>query len=320
LGSLLYEQDRFSEAQAAFRHFVAVAPKPGPALAFLGLCEYETHDYDRALRHFRAWARLGWPGTTDLIDVATFHLALLLTREGKFVESLYLLATEAGKLRRRPALGEAMGLASLRMTSLPEEYPPPRREMVWLAGRAALYASLPEHEFDHADEYAGRLLSRYAREANIHYFRGTLFQFERKNAEAQKEFQEELQISPQHVPAMIELARIDIDGNQLADAASLAKLAAEIEPNNPEAHHALGRVLLATEHFQESARELETAKQLAPGSATIRSHLAMAYRHLGRKKEAEAEAAAFMALKEKEGVLVPPKEKTILQAQPRRPQ
>jgi len=317
LGSLLYEQDRFPEAQTAFRRFVAIAPKSGPALAFLGLCEYETHDYNRALRHFQAWARQGWPGTADLIDVATFHMALLLARDSKFVEALYLLATEAGKLRRSPALAEAMGLASLRMTSLPEEYPPPRREMVWLAGQAALYASLPAHEFDRADEYASRLLSHYGRESNTHYFRGTLFQFERKNAEAQKEFQEELQISPQHVPAMIELARIDIDGNQLGEAASLAKLAVEIEPNNAEAHHVLGRVLLTTEHFQESARELETAKQLAPGNATIRSHLAMVYRHLGRKKEAEAEAAAFMALKEKEGSLFPPQEKTTLHAQPR---
>src|SRR5437660_765284 len=41
LGSVLYDQDRFREAEAAFLHFVAITPKPGPAFAFLGLCEYE---------------------------------------------------------------------------------------------------------------------------------------------------------------------------------------------------------------------------------------------------------------------------------------
>src|SRR2546421_391051 len=55
LGSLLYDQDRFREAETAFRHFVAITRKPGPAYAFLGLCQYETKNYDQSLKHFRAW-------------------------------------------------------------------------------------------------------------------------------------------------------------------------------------------------------------------------------------------------------------------------
>ena len=35
---------------------------------------------------------------------------------------------------------EAIGLASLRMAFLPENYPPERREAVWLAGTAAFTA------------------------------------------------------------------------------------------------------------------------------------------------------------------------------------
>src|SRR5437764_1852613 len=49
LGSLLYDQDRFAEADSAFRHFIALTPKRGPGYAFLGLCEYETRSYDHAL-------------------------------------------------------------------------------------------------------------------------------------------------------------------------------------------------------------------------------------------------------------------------------
>jgi tetratricopeptide (TPR) repeat protein len=320
LGSLLYEQDRFPEAQAAFTRFAAISAKPGPAYGFLGLCEYETREYDRAHEHFQAWARKGWPGTPELIDVASFHWALLLTRQGKFVEALYLLATQAGKARNSPGLAEAMGLASLRMASLPEDYPAERREMVWLAGKAALYAALPAREFDRAEEYARRLSVRYGQQPNVHFFRGTLLNFQRRSAEADKEFEEELRISPNHVPAMLELAARDIESNRLAAAASRTKRAIEIEPKNPQAHHLLGRVLLATEHFLESARELETAKLLAPDSALIRSHLAMVYQKLGRRKEAELEAAAFISLKNKEGIFAPPEEKTKVDAQPGRPQ
>jgi tetratricopeptide (TPR) repeat protein len=309
LGSLFYDQDRFPEADTAFQRFVSLTPKPGPANAFLGLCEYETRHYDSALRHFRVWASEGWAGTTQLIDVSVFHFALLLTREGKFVEALFLLSTEAAKLGNTPALSEAMGLASLRMRNLPEDYSAQRREMVWLAGEAALYAADSQRDFARADEFAGRLESRYGETPEVHYLRGNLFTFENKNADAEREFREELRLSPQHVPAMLGIATIQLASDQVAAAASMVRRATEIEPNNPETHHLLGRVLIETGNFQESAKELELAKHLAPDSALIRSHLAIAYSRLGRAEEAKAEAAAFLSLKEKEGVLAPPGKK-----------
>ena len=308
LGSLLYDQDRFSEAEAALQHFVTITPKPGPAYALLGLCEYEMLDYDRALAHFRAWARAGWPGTPQLIGVSVFRFALLLTRDGKFTEALYLLASESA-LGNTPSLSEAMGLASLRMQNLPENYPPERREMFWLAGEAALYAAQVPHDYVRADAYADRLVSHYRERPEVHYFRATLFIFENNSADAEHEFREELRISPQHVPAMLGIANIDLDGDQLAEAATLGKRSTESDPKNPDAHHLLGRVLMASGNFKECAGELELAKKLAPDSAVVRSHLAMVYGRLGRLPEAQAEAAAFLVLKKQEEVLAPPQEK-----------
>jgi len=309
LGSLLYDEDRFPEAEAAFRRFVLISPKTDPAYAFLGLCEYETRDYDLALRHFRSWATAGWPGTPQLIDVAVFHFASLLTRDGEFVQALYLLATQAAKMGENPALTEAMGLASLRIRNVPEDYPPEHREMVWLAGEAAAYAAQSPHDFARADYYADRLLSRYPEQPEVHYLQGTLFTFESKTAEAEREYRQELRISPQHVSAMLALVNIDLGNNHLSEAESLAKRAIEIEPKNPEAHHALGRVMMATNHFSESASELETAKRLGPDVASIRSHLAMVYGRLGRQQDAKAEADAYLSLKNHEEVLAPQENK-----------
>ena len=100
-----------------------------------------------------------------------------------------------------------------------------------------------------------------------------------------------------------------LEADRLAEGEEFAKQAVELEPKNPETHHVLGRILLATDHVPESVKELETAKQLAPDAATIRSHLAMAYFRLGRKDEAKAEMAAFSELKSKEGVMAPAAEK-----------
>jgi tetratricopeptide (TPR) repeat protein len=304
LGSLLYEQDRFEEAVPAFKKFVAITPKKAPGFAFLALCEYETHDFASSLQHFAEWGGGGSPGDDALLDVAGFHWALLLTRQGRFAESLYLLSAKAGKLGRKPALIEAMGLASLRMANLPEDYPADRRELVWLVGQAAFYSATGDPL--RATSYADRLLVHYDREPNVHYFRGTLFGFRKELTAAEAEYQQELAISPQHLPSIIELAFAYIDDLQPEKAVPLAERAVALDPNNPRTRYALGRALLDTGHVAESAPQLEIAKQLAPSSAQIHFTLAKTYKALGRNKEAQQETAAFIALKDKQEILTPP--------------
>jgi tetratricopeptide (TPR) repeat protein len=289
-----------------------MAPKPGPAYAFLALSEYETHNYALSLLHFQKWELHGSPGTDALLDVAGFHWALLLTREGRFVHALYLLGAKAQKRGYSPALAEAMGLASLRMASLPEEYAPERREMVWLAGQAAFYASW-QHQFDRADDCARKLLLHYGEEPNVHYFWGTLFDVRKMRDAAKQQYQEELRISPRHAPAMVDLARACLTDHQFDEAMSWAKRAVEITPGDPLAHYALGGALLATGHAEESVRELEIAVRKAPDSAPIRFELATAYRKLGRKKDADREFAVFASLKKKPEVLISPAERETLQ-------
>jgi len=309
LGTLLYDQDRFSEADAAFQHLLANTAHRGPAHAFLALCEYETGKYDDALAQFRVWAGAGWGGTPEFRDVAMYHFALLLTRDGKFVESLFLVAPLAQRLGDNPELVEGMGLASLRMRYLPVNYPPELRERIWLAGKAAVYAAQSPKDFERADEYAARLESRYPIQPEIHYFRGTLYGFEGKQEEAEREYRAELNVTSDHVPSLVALAGFDLEKSDLAEAGALARRAVAADSNNAEAHHLLGRVLLATGDLRASATELEKAKQLAPDSPLIRSHLAIAYTKLGRMQEAKVEAAAFLALKNKEEIMASPEEK-----------
>ena len=305
LGSLLYDQDRFAEATAAFQHLLASTSHRGPAYAFLGLCQYETGKYDDASAQFRSWAGAGWAGTPELRDVAVFHFALLLTREGRFVESLYLLATVAPRLGDSPELAEAMGLASLRMRHLPLDYPPEMRERVWLAGKAALYAAQSPRDFARADEFAARLEGRYPGEPEVHYLRGTIYTFQGKTVEAEREYREELKISPNQVPSLVALTEIDLEKADLAEAGLMAQRAVDADSRNAEAHHLQGRVFIAKGDLDASLRELEIAKQLAPDNPGVRAHLAMVYSKLGRTQEAKAESAAFLTLKKKEDVMAP---------------
>jgi predicted Zn-dependent protease len=88
----------------------------------------------------------------------------------------------------------------------------------------------------------------------------------------------------------------------------LARRADGLEPKNPAAHHILGQALFASGHLQEGARELETARQMAPDSASIHFHLMTVYQKLGRTKDAEHEKAIFETLRGKREVLLPPEE------------
>lgn len=297
LGNLLYDQDRFPEAQASFAHFVAIKPKPGPVWAMKGLCEYEMHDFAQAMTDLQTWADGDFHGSDDITEVAAFHWALLLTRKGEFARALFVLTDRAERKGESPPLVEAMGLASLRMQNLPEDYPQELRERVWLAGKATFYTSV--HDFARGQEYSHRLLAKYGDQPNVHYLQGTFLNFHLKPAEAAQEFRNELQISPDHVPAMLELARIDIDNGELAEAETLSRHAVEIQTTNPDTHHILGRVLLESGKTKESLSELETAVRLGPDNAEAHFHLATAYRKLGRKEDAEREMAAYVSIKKK---------------------
>jgi len=309
LGTLLYDQDRFSEAGAAFEHLLGNARHRGPAFAFVGLCEYETGNYDSALERFRSWARAGWGGTPEFRDVAQFHFALLLTREGRFAESLFLMGPLAQRLGNNPELSEAMGLASLRIRSLPENYPSKERERVWLAGKAAMYAAQSPQDFPRADEYGTRLESRYGTSPEVHSFRATLYGLEEKHDEAEREYREELKISPLHVPSLNAIAGMDLERGNLAEAGELARRAVDADSSNAESHDLAGRVLLANGDLHASLSELLTAKRLAPGNSGVRGHLAMVYSKLGRTQEAKAESAALLLLTKKEEVMAPAKVK-----------
>lgn len=299
LGSLFYDEDRFPEAAAAFQHLVSNPSYHGTVHPFLGLCEYETRRYDEALAEFRAWAGAGWVGTPELRDVGSYHFALLLTRNGEFLESLSLLASTAQRLGDTPEIAEAMGLASLRMRHLPEDYPPELRERIWLAGKAALFAQLKPEQYGRADAFASQLEARYPNEPEVHSFRATLYGFEKKPADAEREYREELKISPSHVPSLIALVGFDLENADTAEAGVFARRAVAADPNSAEAHHQLGRVFFEEGDMAAAAKELEAAKRLAPTNPGVRSHLAMAYGKMGRTQEAKAESAAYLALKNK---------------------
>lgn len=299
--TLLYDQERFPEAQPVFERFIAASTQPAPAFALLALCEYENRRYDRAIVHFRDWAKHGSPGTRPLIAAAMFHWALLLTREGQFEQAQNLLEGGVKGGEEGPALVEALGLASLAIKHLPEDYPPDRRGLIYQTGKVAVQSAL--RHLPQAELESAKLLSQYGHEPGVHYFLGTLCLRDHKEDQAAAEFRKELEISGSHVPALLQLSIYHLGKSEPSIAVPLAERAVGLAPGSFAARHTLGQALLELKRFPESITELERARTLAPGNPYVRLALSKAYAGVGRQADSSRERAVFAELKEKEHLL-----------------
>jgi len=111
-GTLLYEKDDYREAREALRRFVALDSKAGYGWALLGVCEFQLHEYTRALDHLQQSLVIGL-GDNKQMAVKVYYLtAILLTRSEQFDDSMSLLFSLAASGDATPPLAEPLGLAA----------------------------------------------------------------------------------------------------------------------------------------------------------------------------------------------------------------
>ncbi len=290
LGTLSYDLDRYEAGRDAFRQLVRLVPESAPGWALLGLCEFQTREYERALASLHQGRTLGLPLGSKLYYVASYHTALLLNRIGQFEHAIDILHKLALNHPENPKLIEAFGISLLRLPFLPAELPPDRREAVLLAGQAGNYWST--NRLEKAAGFYDQLVQRYPSLPNAHYARGVYLLLKDPDA-AVEEFRRELEISPDHVPARLQLAFEYIQRGQPEQGLPLAREAVEIDPGSFAARNALGRILLALGQVDDSIRELEKGLELAPDSPEMYFALAQAYTKAGRAEEARAAREEF---------------------------
>ncbi len=292
LGTLYYDANRFPAAKDALLRFVKIQPDAAPGWAMLGLSEFETKDYKDSLAHLERGLKGGLP-EAGVANVARYHAALLLTRSGQFelaVNDLNQLAVR-GVDNADTIL--ALGLAALRVPVFPEDLAPDKRPLVEDVGHVmfdtgARRATAAQAGFE-------KLVAKYPDEPEIHFLYGN-FLISSDPDRAIQEWSRELQVSPKHVPARVQIALEYIKRGAYPKALPSAREAVSLDPASFAAHYALGRALAATGNLREGTQELEKARQLAPDSPETRMALASAYTEAGRKDDAARERAEFLKL------------------------
>lgn len=289
LGALQYELESFSEGIDALKKVVEANPEASGPMALLGLCQFQQQLYDEAFQSLGKALRLGLQNDNPILHSVKYHYALLLSRGGRFEEALQQLTELAAAGEYSAAwLRESMGMAGLRLAFLPAELPAEHRQAVLIAGRAIGYMAISRTES--ASYEFKRLLRLFPQTPSAHYlYAGFLAQTD--SSAALNEYLAELKVSPQHLPAHIEVAFDYLNRGEPAKALPFARKAVELGPDSFAAHHVLGLSLLDAGDLADAISELQVSVQLAPNSPESFFALAKALQKAGQD-EAAAQARA----------------------------
>jgi tetratricopeptide (TPR) repeat protein len=286
LSTLFYEKEHYFEACETLRRFLAQNADVGYGWALLGMNEFQTHQYARALNHLQRGMALGLGDKKKMASSVFYLNAILLTRSEQFDDSMSLLFSMAASGEATLSLVEPAGLAALRMPLLPAEIPVDRREMVRMAGSAAL--ALQAQRNGEAEKLFRDMEAAYPNEPGVHFLFGA-YLLDARPEDGIQEMKRELEISPSHVPARLRLAEEYVKRQQLDQGLSFAQEALRLEPKDVSARMVLGEVLIAKRDLAGGIRELETARDRSPEVIRVRWDLVRAYTAAGRNEDADRE-------------------------------
>ena len=296
LGTIDYDHDRYPQCRDELRRMVALDASAAPGWALLGLCEFRTKEFDSAFEHLKKAHMLVSVGQHGgpLLDVADYHLAMLLTRQGAFELAQEILEYPLIRMGNNPETMLAGGVTSLRMPILPSDVPPNQHDVVAMAGK--IFWDLASQSSEAAAADFRSLVAAYPNFPNVHYFYGT-FLVQRRPELGLAEFQAELRVDPESVPARVQLALRYVVEGKTDEALNYAREAVTLSPDSVGAQLALAGALRSRGDDEHALTAYLAAERLDPVSPKIRLYLANTYRALGREADMRREQAEYSRLK-----------------------
>lgn len=294
LGAIHYEASRYQPCRDSFRRLVALDPKGSPGWAMLGLCEFQLKDLDASRTHLARARVLGLPKDQQITAQAFYHEAVLQNKFANFEMALRLCAALSRKEPDSPRLIAVAGIAALRMPVFPHEVPEKDRDLAYRLGRCFVVGG--DKPAEEAQRRFEETLKLYPNAPNVHYSY-SMFLLANEPEKGMAELKRELEISPDHLPAMISLISEYLKRGETEKALPLAENAVRVGPENFTSHASLGRVLIELDQIPQAIRELELAAKLEPDSPQVYLSLATAYGRAGRKASADRARAQFSRLK-----------------------
>jgi tetratricopeptide (TPR) repeat protein len=299
LGAIAFNQGNYADALKQFQQSLQLKPELWNAQAFLGMSEKRLGkldeakaDLEKGFPHLQQ-EKLRMQAGSDLIDVyytsgdldkAAAVLKVLESLHPEDPDTLYI----AYRLHSEQA---AHALATLVKVA-----PQSART------REILAQSMMNHsDFPGAVEEYRRALAADPNLPEIHFELGqALISYstgEPTRSEAEKEFQAALAANPADANAEYELGEVACLRNDYQGASQHYVRALELRPHYVDAQIGMGKALTSLNRPQKALDYLLDAERSEPQNDIVHYRLALAYRKLGVKPEAEREWAAFQQLR-----------------------
>jgi tetratricopeptide (TPR) repeat protein len=305
MGAALHRLERYAEAVHALRKGLELAPRFGTAWALLAMCEAELDNGEQALADFAKAEQLGLGANLGFEVAARVRMARLLIAEGRFDEGMGKMYPLSKRNVNHPGIEEIMGLAALAVDRQMAPLSPERREIVAMAGKAAWAGGTGRPE--EALKVYNELVRRYPKAPGVHNARA-LYLMETDPKAALEGFEEEIRNTPDHWPALLMLANLQIRQGAPDEALRNLERAMGLVPVSYRwiCHASIGQAHLTAGRLEQAIPRLEKAARLVQGNAQIHYYLSQAYRRAGRKEDAARELAEFQRLKAVEDPLALP--------------
>lgn len=297
LATLQYEKEEYAVAKDTFRQFMTLRPDAGPGWALLGMSEFQTREYPRALDHLQRAMAVGMGDRQELAQSVFYFAAVLLTRFERYDDSMDMLVRMLSTDAQSSLLTEPAGLAGLRLPFLPAEIPADRRDLVRLAGEA-IVASQTQH-YEDADTKFKQLVGSYPHEPGVHFLYGA-YLMQLHPDDGIREMKLELENSPTHVLARVRLAEQYLAQQQNDEALRLAQEAAKLDPKLASPHMLAGEALQAKGDLAGALKEFEISRDDDSLNTRIHWDLMRAYNAAGRTEDAKREKAEIEQLSRSE--------------------
>jgi tetratricopeptide (TPR) repeat protein len=286
LSTLLYQKEQYADARETLRQFMTLRADAGPGWGLLGMSEFQTREYPRALDHLQRAMALGMGDRQELAQSVFYYAAILLTRFERYDDGMDMLVRMLASDAQTSILTDPAGLAGLRLPLLPAEIQADRRDVVHLAGEAVV-ASQTQH-FEDADNKFKQLVASYPHEPGVHFLYGA-YLMQLHPDDGIREMNLELQNSPTHVLARVRLAEQYLAQQQNDEALKLAEEAAKLDPKRASPHMLAGEALQAKGDLGGALKEFEISRDDDSLNTRIHWDLMRAYNAAGRTDDARRE-------------------------------
>ncbi|MFN3764343.1 MAG: tetratricopeptide repeat protein [Aliihoeflea sp.] len=248
--------------------------------------------------------------TSDAVLLQLGGIAEMQRKAEEAIE-IYGRIAEDSPIRQVSELQVGLNLADLdrheeaveHLEPLLEAAPDDRRAYLALGG---VYAS--QQKFAEAAEVYDRAVARIetpeAADWNLYYQRGIAYERIKQWDKAEPNFNQALELYPDHPQVMNYLGYSWVDMNMnLEEGLALIQKAVDLRPSDGHIVDSLGWAYYRLGRFEEAVTELERAVSLMPSDAILNDHLGDAYWKVGRRLEATFQWSHARDLEPEENLL-----------------